>query len=79
MIHTLFAIESYVISCSSKILTERLKTLRTSLILCEDKRRGENKHAANKLLDARRISYLLIKLVCFRARVNAAVMLLVVK
>jgi hypothetical protein len=32
-----------------------------------------NNAASNKLLDARRISYLLIKLACFRARVNAAV------
>ena len=31
------------------------------------------KDTPNKLLDARRISYVLIKLACFRARVNAAV------
>ena len=41
--------------------------------VCRQRWRGENKRKHNKLLDARRISYLLIKVVCFRARVNAAV------
>ncbi len=40
-------------SCSVKVTKVKLRTLRVSLILREDKRRGENNHAANKSLDVR--------------------------